>query len=497
MIFLKRMLYPTIINKIFGCSMRFLYLLALILAGDSYCSIKSTHIYHNHMPNFWPFFDLSRYESLEDGEPIRYFYAADVIQAKKSPKSAWPRLPDSRPMPHDNLSEGGYYPHHAKWGAYQYWPQSSVEREAERFPFSQKHVTMSGAVINSVNSLNLNDIPELGSKYSNPNWGARWRDTHYKQRTVHNFPKLDLLNFTAHHSMGPLVGNDYFEKELISQRVSYKKSYFLGENAQISNGFFPTELGFSPRLIPSLSKLNIKWAAVANVHLSRTLLDYPYLNDPGIDTLSSPPNRADLRNSSDIGAWKSLQMFNEKQVTHNKFPFAATPRRSFYVDPQSAEISNVVAIPVEQASSWEEGYQGQVRAKALYDVSCESSKPCYFVIAHDGDNSSGRAGSEETWNNSSDITYADPRVEALGVDEYLMRYPVKEEDYIHIQDGSWIDTRDSSADPSWYHWHLPFGVWEGQRQAFNEIYKSKLENKRDWYGTCPVSGESGKRLSLS
>ena len=383
-------------------------------------------------------------------------------------------------MPHDPLTQGGYYPHHAKWGAYQYWPANSVEREAARFPLSQKHVTMSAAVINNVNSLNTTDIRELGERYNNPDWNRKWKGTHSYTRTAHNFPKLDLLNFTGHHSMGPLVGKDYFEKDLIFQRVTYKQNYFLGGDAQISSGFFPTELGFSPRLIPTLSKLNIKWSAVANVHFSRTLLDYPYLNDPGADTLSSPPNRADLRNTSNSGKWKSVQMFNEKQVTRNKFPFASTPKRSFYVDPSTAEISDVVAIPVEQASSWEEGYQGRVRATVLDDVECDRSQPCYFVIAHDGDNSSGRAGSEETWNNSSDVTYSDPKVEALGVDEYLRQYPVK--DFIHIQDGSWIDTRDSSADPSWYHWHLPFGVWEGQRHSFNQEHAGQISKKTDWYG---------------
>ena len=68
------------------------------------------------------------------------------------------------------------------------------------------------------------------------------------------------------------------------------------------------------------------------------------------------------------------------------------------------------------------------------------------------------------------------------MDEYLTQYPVAKNDYIHIQDGSWIDTRDSSADPSWYHWHLPFGVWEGQRYSFNEALKTNLESKQDWYG---------------
>ena len=89
---------------------------------------------------------------------------------------------------------------------------------------------------------------------------------------------------------------------------------------------------FSERLIPVLNKLGITWSVLGNVHYSRTLKDYPYLNDPGVDTVVSPPNRADLQNESNVGAWVSLNMFNEKQVTRNKFPFASIPHWVQYVN---------------------------------------------------------------------------------------------------------------------------------------------------------------------
>ena len=41
-------------------------------------------------------------------------------------------------------------------------------------------------------------------------------------------------------------------------------------------GFFPTELGFSERLIPTLAKLGIQWSVLGNNHFSRTLKDYPF-----------------------------------------------------------------------------------------------------------------------------------------------------------------------------------------------------------------------------
>ena len=100
-----------------------------------------------------------------------------------------------------------------------------------------------------------------------------------------------------------------------------------------------------------------EWSVLGNVHYSRTLKDYPYLNSPGVDTLVSPPNRADLQNESDVGSWVALQMYNEQQVTYNKFPFASIPHWVQYVDPDTGEVTKVAGIPVEQASSWEEGYQ--------------------------------------------------------------------------------------------------------------------------------------------
>jgi hypothetical protein len=107
---------------------------------------------------------------------------------------------------------------------------------------------------------------------------------------------------------------------------------------------------------------------------------------PGIDTLVSPPNRADLQNASDIGSWVSLPMFNERQVTQNKFPFASIPHWVRHGDPQTGQEYRIAGIPVEQASSWEEGYQGQVTAGVLKDFEDEAGslgRVQYFVIAHD------------------------------------------------------------------------------------------------------------------
>ena len=169
--------------------------------------------------------------------------------------------------------------------------------------------------------------------YTNTSWGTSWRDKYNSLRTPAGNRTLDLIHFTGHHSMGPLVGPDYFLKDLIFQNVTLAQPYFLSTDFRSSKGFFPTELGFSERLIPTLAKLGIQWSVIGDNHFSRTLKDYPFLNDPGTDTLVSPPNRADLQNTSNVGSWVSLQMAHEQQTIRNKYPFASTPHWVRYVDP--------------------------------------------------------------------------------------------------------------------------------------------------------------------
>ncbi|UUZ56272.1 hypothetical protein LP419_14180 [Massilia sp. H-1] len=52
----------------------------------------------------------------------------------------------------------------------------------------------------------------------------------------------------------------------------------------------------------------------------------------------------------------------------------------------------------------------------------------------------------------------------------------------HVQDGSWVDTRDSSSDPTWYHWRLPFLIWKGQFADFNRVNGLNLAPKTNLKG---------------
>jgi chitodextrinase len=443
-----------------------------------FAEISASHVYHNHMPNFWPYYNTSQYSSTATGAPIRYMYDGQVIDLKNNAPSLYPYyLPTGAIMPHDDLVS--YYTKDAKTGAYLYWPWSVANDLHAAYPSAQMQVTMSGAVVNNVNSfMTTNNV----SGYNNINWAAPWKTAYNNLKTPNNNKTLDMIHFSGHHSMGPLTGNDYLLKDMIYQNVTLAQSYFLGDSFTSSKGYFPTELGFSERLIPILEKLGVKWSVLGNNHLSRTLQDYPYLDSPGIDTLISPPNRADFQNTSNVGSWVKQSMFNEAQNIYNKFPFASTPHWVRYVNPETGKESRIVGVPVAQSESWEEGYQGSVTAKALKPFEGLTNQKQFLVIAHDGDNSSGRAGALDTWQAAKNVTYSDSGVKGEGIDEYLVNNTPAPTDVVHVQDGSWVDTRDSSSDPTWYHWHMPFGIWKGQFADFNKARGMNLVPKKSING---------------
>jgi chitodextrinase len=457
--------------------------LSVILPAPAGAEIAAAHVYHNHMPNFWPFYAVdigAKYNSTPVGGPIRYTYDGEVIELKKNPPAGYSYyLPGDGIMPHDDLV--AYYSPDAKTGAYLDWPWQVAGDMNSNADTGQIHVTMSGAVVNNVQSLvRRKNVPG----YDRPNWGEPWRNAYNTLRTQHGYRTFDLIHFTGHHSMGPLVGPDYFLKDLIYHNATLAQDYFLDGGFKFSSGFFPTELGFSERLIPTLAKLGVKWSVLGNNHLSRTLQDYPFdLYYPNKDTLISPPNRADLQNVSQVGAWVNQPMAHEQQQIVNKYPFASTPHWVRFVDPATGREDRLIGIPVDQAGSWLEGWEGQARVSDVGLQNFEGLVPqkLFFVIAHDGDNSSARAGSLETWLNGRRVTCTED-VKCIGIDEYLSGNMPPAGDIVHVQDGSWVDTRDSSSDPQWDHWHLPFGIWRGQFADFNHVTGLNLKPKTNLDG---------------
>jgi len=468
--------------------------------------IPESHLYHNHMPNFWPFYAIpsqmaSKYNSTAVGSPVRYTSDGDVIALKNSPPSGYTYYnPGGAIMPHDDLVS--YYSANAKYQCYEGNPPGT---EGNPWPVTesnlmqsysagqgQVHITFSGALANDVNTIELDNV--ISGLYNNGStWNTNWLNCYNGLHTTNGYNTLDIVHFAGHHALGPLVGNDFLLKDLIFHGATMAQPFFLGGSYKSSHGFFPTELSFSERLIPALSKLGIVWSLVGNNHFARCLQDYPYASyDATGDALDSPPNRADLQDTSSVGSWVYEGVDHQQQSLVHKFPFDSTPHWVRWVDPSTGAVSKVAGIPVSQNGEFAEGWDGSITTSEYAPYTALEPRQ-FFVVAHDGDNSSGRSGSLDTWENGITVTGAASNGGYnLGIDEYLKKFPIPATDVQHVQDGSWVDVFDSCANPDFYHWHLPPLIWNGQFSTFNSATGQSLAPKTSLKGIA-----DGATVSLS
>lgn len=434
----------------------------LLLLSSGVCEkVAATHLYHMHMPNFWPYFDCNSYDSIPNGQRISYKLDGDIVvwqdQGKKLPYT-----------PHDDLR--AYYAHDAKQQGYTHRPPNKIRDNNRNWRKSGAQLTFSGALMT-----NIQNLADRGIHFWQ-GWAGNFKDVYYNTKTENGFRALDFVYFTYHHSMGPLIGPEYFEKELRMHEHISRSPFFMGENYQASKGFFPTELGFSERLIPTLRKLGIEWSFIGNTHLSRTLKDYPNMDLSHTNDLISPPNPAYMVNESSQGQWYTEPIFNQNREVCNKYPFAALPHWAKYVDPATGKEDKIVVVPANQSASWQEGFMmvGPELANNVVANASQTNRQCIFVTAKDGDNSSGYGSGQDGYDNSSRI-YSGGSIEAMSVQEYLKKNPVPANDVVAVEDGSWIDTGDSPGDPNWYHWQLPPGRWQHPNKKDNEPFTTDLE----------------------
>lgn len=107
-------------------------------------------------------------------------------------------------------------------------------------------VSYSGALMENVQSLGSSGQLGYGGTWYQPNQQARgWSTSGGRTR-------LDLLNFTYHHALAPLLSDETLEMEL---RIHRRQMEIIwGTSPAVSRGYFPAETCFTERMIPVLKK---------------------------------------------------------------------------------------------------------------------------------------------------------------------------------------------------------------------------------------------------
>lgn len=411
-------------------------------------SVEVTYLWHLHQPIYWP--------APAQADTRRYEFARDTVLAQNG----------GRGNPSDTVSS--IFGLDDRIAAYQYRPKDSIQTL-----FGQSlggvQINYSGSLMQNVASLGENSM--LG--YT-PGWKNAYAEALGWTTSPTGKPRMDIVNFGAHHGLLPLLTRRTVEMELAVHKEALKRVW--GDNGIRSRGFFPTETCFSVRLIPSLVAAGYAWTFVSNTHLSRACGNFPLVLGDGGENCD-PPNRADQINPEQSYWWR--MKISRGCSPANAAPFAALPHWAQFVNPETGAISRIQVIPTDQALSWIDGYQcfgvnnldGILGGPASPD-----GRPPLVVLSHDGDNAFGGGYSYY-------MECVPQLANSIGgkggimstVENYLARYTTPETSLVHVEDGGWVNADSDFGSPTFINWNYPLLTRDGQIDPVNGWHEKVRE----------------------
>jgi hypothetical protein len=211
-------------------------------------NVYVSRFWHDHQPIYWP-----EWNSAPQAERVQF--ANDSINLKGGQTYG-----TGVGHPDNNLTD--IFGLDDRKSSYQSRPRDSLAGINSAGGFAMSY---SGSLIENVRSLgNAGSLGYSGSWYDGNREASGWF-------TPSGSRRLDLLGFTYHHSLGPLIPKAVFRKELqIFKQVWWKAWNKNSDLSDHSKGFFPTEMAFTEELIDVLVDEGYEWSIVASHHLSRT-----------------------------------------------------------------------------------------------------------------------------------------------------------------------------------------------------------------------------------
>ncbi len=352
--------------------------------------------------------------------------------------------------------------------AYQYRPKDAIG-SISWLPEAGAQVSYSGGLIE-----NLESFADAGGQLGySTDFSGSIREARSWNTSGGGAPRCDVVQFAFHHPLLPLLDDAAVRMELALYSEIYGRVW--GDWMPQSRGFFPSEMAFSTRLIPALKDAGIEWSLVSGEKVSRGCADFPVqLGSGGINC--DPPNAADQLNPAQ-GSYNRVAISRGCSPAEAA-PFAYTPQRAMYIDPETGEIDTLVVVPCSQSLGWEDGY-APLGVDRLNSVAAfgDSGRPMLVVLAHDGDNAWG--GGYSYYNE------AVPQIAAAAsnaghvptvVQRYLDDHPVPAEDRIHVEDGAWVNADGDFGAPQMLNWNWPPVNASGQVDVEN----GWAEDIRNW-----------------
>jgi Starch-binding module 26/Chitobiase/beta-hexosaminidase C-terminal domain/Glycosyl hydrolase family 57/Secretion system C-terminal sorting domain len=403
---------------------------SLLLMMQAKAQVQTTYLWHLHQPTYWGDKSLSN--------PNRSQLLKESQNLKLSGQNN-----DANGLAHplNNLEEIFSLPDRVS--AYQFKTKNAVS-SISQYPKAGAQITYGGSLLESINSL-----ATTGQWGYQPNWASNII-TAKSWMTSGGKPRMDVVNFTMHHSLSPLISDEVLKKEI--QAFKFYAAQTFG--SQTSKGYWPAECAFSERIIKTLVEEGIEWSVVANSHLARTLSDYPLVfgtNGCNID----PPNKADKLSTNGTN-WHSGQI--DGRGGQFAAPYCFTPHKAKYVDPNTGNEYKIDVIPMADLDSYRDGYSQQGIGNLQTNIApfSPTSRPSLMLLAHDGDNAWGGGSS---YYDEAVSGYTGQAASAgytpTTIQQYLSDYPVPASDVVHVEDGSWFNAANDWGSPQFINWLWP------------------------------------------
>ncbi len=389
-------------------------------------NVHTSWLWHLHQPIYWPD---------KRAASDHYENAWDTIQAQNG----------GRPEPSEALTP--IFSLSDRVNAYQAQPRNTLSAIGN-FTNSGAQVNMSGALMENVQSLGAaGQFGYSGTWYQSNAQARTWTTTGGK-------PRMDLVNFTYHHAMAPLVSDATLLMEL--QIHKRQMEIFWGTNPAVSRGYFPTETCFSQRMIPILKQAGITWTVVANNHLARACPDMPLAIGSGGEQCDLPNKADQLNPAQGAGNYQRLTI-DRGCAPSAAMPFSYQVHTARHVDPATGTASTITVVPADQAMGWKDSYSGwDVGLIGPIAARNNSSKPALVLLAHDGDNAwSGGFSYYNEWVPQFASTASNSGYEPTTVEQFLLDWPADPNDIVHVEDGGWVYADSDFGSPSFINWNWP------------------------------------------
>ena len=405
-----------------------------------------TYLWHLEQPIYWPDQNNGRYER-----------AWQSIQRKDAGAT----------NPQNDLR--AIFGLDDRVAAYQYRPRDTVN--AIRWaPEAGAQVSFSGGLI-----ANIQSFAEAGGQLGyGTGWFNSWRESRgWATSGTPAVPRMDIVQFSFHHALLPLIDDSAVRKELALYKAVYPEAW--GSSPGQSVGFFPSEMAFSMRLIPLLQEASIQWSFVSSEKLSRACPDFPVQYGSG-GVQCDPPNKADQLNNAGVH-------FDRMSISRGcgpaeAVPFGHTPHRARYVNPSTGAGSEIIIVPCSQSLGWLDGYAplGIDNLNRL-EPRNDPNRPMLVVLSHDGDNAWGGGYSYymEAVPNFVSAANGSGYVPTV-VQRYLANHPVPASDVVHVEDGAWVNADGDFGAPQFLNWNWPPVNSQGQI----DIANGWAEDIRNW-----------------